>query len=252
MSVMRSSLIPGLIATLKYNENRQQERLRLFETGQVFASQAEEFSQPTRIAGLLSGRRFPDNWSNSSELVDFFDAKGDVETLLSLTRNGKEFRFTPGTHPAMHSGQCAELREHDRLVGHVGAIHPSLRRELGLNGDVFLFELQLQVLLHRQIPLASALSRFPEVTRDLAILVNNATPAADILASVRENAGEFLTDLRLFDVYQGDAIEIGKKSLALGLTWQHPSRTLNDDEVNEIISCCIKALEDTFDAGLRN
>ncbi len=252
MSVMRPSLIPGLVATLKYNENRQQERMRLFETGLVFAARDDGFSQPSHIAGLLSGRRVPINWSNSNELVDFFDAKGDVETLLSLSGRQDQFGFVPGRHPAMHDGQCAEIRHQGRVIGHIGVVHPSIRRDLDLTGNVVVFELEMQVLLDRRIPAATPLSRFPEVSRDLAILVNNATSAADILASVRENAGEFLTDLRLFDVYQGDAVEVGKKSLALGLTWQHPSRTLNDDEINEIISCCIKALEENFEAGLRN
>jgi phenylalanyl-tRNA synthetase beta chain len=252
MSVMRPSLLPGLITTLKYNENRQQERLRLFETGQAFEAKGDEFSQPERIAGLISGRRMPNNWSNNPDLVDLYDIKGDVETLLSLTRSEQEFSFVPGKHPAMHSGQCAELRHNGGLIGHVGAIHPAIKREMGLNSNVFLFELELKELVRRLIPAASPLSRYPEVSRDLAILVNNETSAADILASVRENAGDFLTDLRLFDVYQGDAVEIGQKSLALGLTWQHPSRTLNDEEVNEIIACCIKALEDKFEARLRN
>ena len=252
MSVMRTSLLPGLVATLKYNENRQQERMRLFESGQAFSEQDEGFAQPTMLAGLVSGSKMPESWCNSSEIVDFYDVKGDVESLLSLGGREAGFSFVPGQHSAMHGGQCAEIRQNGKTVGYLGAIHPSIKRELGLNSGIYLFELSLDVLLDRQIPAAGTLSRFPEVTRDLAILVNNETSAADILASVRENAGECLSDLRLFDVYQGDAVETGKKSLALGLTWQHPSRTLNDDEVNEIIACCIKALEEKFEAGLRN
>jgi len=252
MSVMRTSLLPGLVATLQYNENRQQERMRLFETGQAFSAQDGEFDQPTMLAGLVSGSKMPKNWSNSSEKCDFYDVKGDIESLLGLGAREASFSFLPGQHSAMHSGQCAVILQNGIAIGHVGAIHPSIKRELDLNTDVFLFELPLEPLLTRQIPAANPLSRYPEVTRDLAILVDNATSAADILASVSENAGECLADLRLFDVYQGDAVETGKKSLALGLTWQHPSRTLNDDEVNEIIACCINALEEKFAARLRN
>jgi phenylalanyl-tRNA synthetase beta chain len=251
MSVMRTSLLPGLVATLRYNENRQQERLRLFENGQVFLPGAGKISQPAMLGGLISGSRYPDKWSNSREINDFFDVKGDVESLLDLGGQGADFSFVPASHPAFHSGQCAEIRLQGRRVGYLGAMHPSIRRELGLNQQVFYFELRLDAVLTRQIPVARPLSRYPEVSRDLAILVNIATPSADILASVYENAGECLTDLRIFDVYQGDAIESGKKSIALGLTWQHPSRTLNDDEVNEIIACCIKALEEKFEARLR-
>lgn len=252
MSVMRSSLLPGLVATLRYNENRQQDRLRLFETGQVFSPSGAGFSQPSHLAGLISGRRMPNNWTNSSDSVDFYDAKGDLESLLALSARGDDFHFVPGSHPTLHQGQCAEIRLGDTLIGHIGAIDPSIKRELGLASPVFLFELQVSPLLNRRLPAASPLSRYPEVSRDLAVLVNNETSAADILAVVRDNAGEFLTDLRLFDVYQGDAVEIGKKSLAMGLTWQHPSRTLNDEQVNEIITCCIKALEVNFEARLRN
>jgi phenylalanyl-tRNA synthetase beta chain len=252
MSVMRSSLLPGLVATLKYNENRQQERMRLFETGQVFSELVEGFAQPTMLAGLVSGSQMPKNWSNSNKIIDFYDVKGDIESLLALGASVTGFEFVPSHHTAMHGGQCAEIRHNGKAIGYVGAIHPSIKREMDLNSDVFVFELQLDALLERQIPAARPLSRHPEVTRDLAVLVDNETSAADILASVRENAGDFLTELRLFDVYQGDAVESGKKSLALGLTWQHPSRTLNDDEVNEIIACCIKALEEKFEARLRN
>jgi phenylalanyl-tRNA synthetase beta chain len=252
MSVMRSSLLPGLVATAKYNENRQQERMRLFETGQVFSVMTEGFDQPTMLAGLLSGSKMPKNWSNSNEIVDFYDMKGDIESMLDLGASKVGFEFVPGHHSAMHGGQCAEIRRSGKVIGHVGAIHPSIKREMDLNSDVFLFELFLDELLERRIPTASPLSRHPEVTRDLAVLVDNETSAADILALVRENAGECLTELRLFDVYQGDAVEFGKKSLALGLTWQHPSRTLNDDEVNGIIACCINALEEKFEARLRN
>ncbi|MBT8147038.1 MAG: phenylalanine--tRNA ligase subunit beta, partial [Gammaproteobacteria bacterium] len=202
--------------------------------------------------GLVSGIRMPKSWTNNSKIADFYDVKGDVESLLNLGAWEVEFEFVAGQHNAMHGGQCAEILHSGKVVGHLGAIHPSIKRELDLNSDVFLFEIALDVLLSRQIPCSKILSKFPEVSRDLAILVNNETSAADILASVRENAGDCLTDLRLFDVYQGDAVETGKKSLALGLTWQHPSRTLNDDEVNEIIACCIKALEEKFEAGLRN
>jgi len=252
MSVMRTSLLPGLLATAKYNENRQQNRLRLFEVGQVFLPEGDEYRQPTRIAGLLGGNKMPENWSNNKELNDFFDIKGDVESLLSLGGSPAQFHFTAGRHPALHGGQCAQIRRDQRLVGYVGAVHPAIARQLDLNGDVLVFELELSAIQPRRIPAATPLSRFPEVSRDLAVLVDNETSAADILAVVRENAGEYLSDLRLFDVYQGDAIGSGKKSLALGLTWQHPSRTLNDDEVNEIIAFCIKALEEKFDARLRN
>ena len=252
MSTMRSSILPGLLSTLRYNENRQQDRIRLFESGQVFRQVDGGLQYPTMITGLIYGEKYPDNWNNNKEMCDYFDVKGDVESLLSFSRTEAEFSFQSATHPAFHNGQCAEVRKRDEHVGFIGAIHPRLQRDLGISSAVFMFELDLAHLLPRVLPKARTLSRFPEVNRDLAILVSNETQSAEILAAVYENAGEYLSNLRIFDVYQGDAIEKNKKSIALGLTWQHPSRTLNDDEVNAIIINCIKALEEQFNASLRN
>jgi phenylalanyl-tRNA synthetase beta chain len=252
MATMRSSILPGLLSTLQYNENRQQDRLRMFEAGQVFHIENKKIKHTTRIAGLISGYRLPNNWNNNKELCDYFDVKGDVESLLAFSRSASDFSFTTTNHPTFHSGQCAEIRKDDQLIGYVGALHPRLQRDLGISTPAFLFELDLDQILPRVLPNAETLSRFPEVNRDLAILVSNETQATEITAAVYENAGEYLTDLRIFDVYQGDAIEKSKKSIALGLTWQHPSRTLNDEEINAIIINCIKALEEQFNASLRN
>jgi phenylalanyl-tRNA synthetase beta chain len=157
----------------------------------------------------------------------------------------------PLQHPALHGGQSASIEQAGKRLGVLGALHPALQRRLELNHPVFLFELDLDELQQRGLPVAKDLSRFPEVSRDLAFVVGNETPAAEILRLLRENAGEFLTDLRIFDVYQGDAVGKNKKSVALGLTWQHPSRTLSDDEINTIITNCVKALEQQFNANLR-
>jgi len=253
MSVMRQSLLPGLLSTLKYNENRQQERIRIFETGLAFIRKADgAIDQPSRIAGLISGTRFPDNWNNNKELYDLYDVKGDIETLFAQSMQGGQLEFLPATHPVMHPGQCAEIKLAGASIGYLGALQPMLAADLELSQQVFLFEIDLPSLLTRSVPKVKNLSKYPEVSRDLAILVNTETRAADILRLVYENAGENLSDIRIFDVYQGDAVEKGKKSIALGLTWQHPSRTLNDAEITSIIDNCIKALEQKFNASLRN
>lgn len=248
MSVMRSSLLPGLLSALKYNENRQQERLRLFESGLVFASVED---QPAMLAGLISGEKYPNNWSNNKEIVDFYDVKGDVEALLNLSGPNVRYEFVQAQHSCLHDGQCARVERGGKTVGHVGALHPAIHRELGLTGQVYLFELSLAELQQRPLPVATKLSIYPEVSRDLAILVDAVVPAEAISAVVRKHAGEQLSDLRIFDVYQGDAIEKSKKSLALGLTWQHPSRTLSDEDINSIIGKCVNALESEFNANLR-
>lgn len=252
MAVMRSSILPGLISTLQYNENRQQERIRIFETGLVFQQNGEEISQKAMLSGLVSGSKLPINWNNNKELSDFYDVKGDVELLIALGLEPERYSFAPAEYACFHSGQCARVEKEGAVVGHIGALHPAIQRKLGLAGNCYLFELALEPLQQRRLPIATALSKFPEVGRDLAILIDEKHSSASILANVRENAGEHLTGLRIFDVYQGDAVAKDKKSIALGLTWQHPSRTLSEDDVSAIIRNCVNGLQDKFNANLRN
>jgi phenylalanyl-tRNA synthetase beta chain len=253
MSVMRTSILPGLLSTAVYNRNRQQERLRLFEAGMVFIPAEGKTTQEVTVAGLISGERLPANWSNNKELYDFFDAKGDVEQLLSLGGKSGQFTFAAADRLPFHPGRCAEVLDSSgQSIGFVGALHPQIQRELGLPGNVYLFELRLQALEKAILPSAKGLSQYPSVSRDLAIVVDESVPAGEILSVMRAQAGENLTNLRLFDVYQGDAVAKNKKSLALGLTWQHPSRTLSDQEVNAIISSCVNALHEQFNANLRD
>ncbi|MEX2468748.1 MAG: phenylalanine--tRNA ligase subunit beta [Pseudohongiellaceae bacterium] len=253
LSLMRTSLLPGLVSTLRYNQNRQQERVRLFECGQVYRQDGEDIVQENRLAGLLQGARQPENWAGDGEPVDFYDVKATVEALLGQGRRRGQFRFAPAAQLPFHPGRCARISSDDgRLVGHVGALHPAIQRQLGLSGDAYLFELRQEALLEARIPQAAPLSKHPEVSRDLAIIVGEEVLAGDILALVRAHAGEYLTSLRIFDVYQGDAVAKNEKSLALGLTWQHPSRTLSDQEIIAIIGSCINALQEQFNANLRN
>ena len=252
MSAMRSSILPGLLSTLIYNENRQQERVRLFESGLVFRKEAGETRQIAMISGLISGTLMPVNWSNNKELSDFYDVKGDIESLLSLGGDLSSYSFTAATYGCFHSGQCARVEKGGELVGYIGTLHPGIQRKLGIDANTLLFELALGPIQRKSLPKANTLSKFPEVSRDLAIVLNGDLASADILTNVRENAGEYLTKLRIFDVYQGDAVEKGKKSVALGLTWQHPSRTLSDDDINTIISSCVNGLQDKFNAKLRD
>lgn len=252
MAVMRSSILPGLITTLQYNENRQSERIRIFETGLVFEQKDEEIEQKAMLSGLISGSKLPINWSNNKELTDYYDVKGDVELLLALGLEPNRYTFTATEYACFHSGRCARIEKDGDLVGHLGALHPAIQRKLGISGNCYLFELDLAALQERRLPAATALSKFPEVSRDLAVLIDDEHAAADILANVRENAGEHLTKLRIFDVYQGDAVAKDKKSIALGLTWQHPSRTLSEDDINTIISNCVNGLQDKFNANLRD
>jgi len=252
MAAMRASLWPGLVKAVEHNLNRQQSRVRLFESGLRFVGQLDELKQEPMLAGVITGSRLPESWAHGRDSVDFFDAKADVEALLAAAGDAASFAFVPGEHSALHPGQTARIERDGRLVGYLGAIHPELAKTLGLDQPLFLFELLLSEITAGRMPAFKELSRFPEVRRDLALLVDRDVPAQNLLADIREQAGEWLTDLRLFDVYQGKGIDPLRKSLAVGLTWQHPSRTLNDDEVSTATQNILTSLEQRFNATLRN
>jgi phenylalanyl-tRNA synthetase beta chain len=251
MAAMRSSLWPGLIKALEHNLNRQQLRVRLFESGLRFVGQLEGLKQEPMLAGVICGGRLPEGWAHARDNVDFYDVKADVEALLASAGAGASFAFVPGEHAALHPGQTARIERDGRLVGYLGAIHPELSKALGLDQAVFMFELVLGEITQGVMPKFQELSKFPEVRRDLALLVGRDVPAQDLLGSIRETAGEWLTDLKLFDVYHGKGIDPDRKSLAVGLTWQHPSRTLNDDEVSTTTQNILTSLEQRFNATLR-
>ncbi|MBR9829886.1 MAG: phenylalanine--tRNA ligase subunit beta [Oceanospirillales bacterium] len=251
MAVMRTTLWPGLAKALQYNQHRQQSRVRLFETGQRFVPTADELIQENVIAGIIAGGRDAEGWSAGNDKVDFFDAKGDLESLLALGGCGAQFSFAAGRHVALHPGQTARIERNGETVGYIGALHPSLVKQLDLNGPVYLFEVTLDAVTGGKLPRFSSLSKFPESRRDLAVVADQATAFDDIRSVVAETAGEFLKQVTLFDVYQGQGIEPGRKSLALGLTWQHPSRTLNEDEINSAVSTVVSALRERCGATLR-
>jgi phenylalanyl-tRNA synthetase beta chain len=251
MSVMRPSILPGLLSTLGYNLNRQRERVRLFEEGLVFERQDGAITQTRRIAGLVYGSQNPVAWNQPKQTVDFYDIKGAVESLLNLGLGAAAHEFVKGEHSALHPGQCAEVRFKGEPIGFVGALHPRLQRHFGFASTAYLFELETAALVEGRLPSASALSRYPEVSRDLAVVVSAETAAGDLASCIRVNAGGDLTGLTTFDVYEGAGVGEGRKSIAFGLTWQHPSRTLSDEEISAIIAKCIRALESEFNAELR-
>ncbi|EPC04328.1 phenylalanyl-tRNA synthetase [Litchfieldella anticariensis FP35 = DSM 16096] len=252
MAVMRASLFPGLIKALEHNLNRQQSRVRLFESGLVFRGDLDDLEQIPMLGGLACGLREPEGWSSGREMVDFYDVKGDLESLLASGGNASAWRFEPGQHSSLHPGQTARVLYRGDDVGWIGTLHPAVRAELGLKVDAILFEVRLDALTQGCLPSFVPLSRFPEVRRDLALLVEESLPVQSLLDCLREQAGEWLTELRLFDIYQGKGVAEGYKSVALGLTWQHPSRTLNDDEINQLVDAIVTESGQRFGARLRS
>ena len=252
MSVMRLSLWSGLIQALQYNQNRQQNRVRLFESGLTFKRGSEGIIQIPKLAGVISGPRMPEGWSQEKGLVDFFDLKGDVEALLELGGNVGNYSFVSTEHPALHPGQSAQIVSNNgKVIGLIGALHPSIEKKLNLTGTAYLFELDLKLIEQGKLAKFEELSKFPEIRRDLAIIVDKSIRLTGIVKVIKEEAGKWLTDLTLFDQYEGKGITEGRKSLALGLTWQNRSRTLKDEEISLLVDNIINNLEKQFNAELR-
>lgn len=259
LSVMRTNLWAGLVQTAVHNIKRQQPRVRLFETGLSFVPQPgkdpsnldESLVQDPKLAMLLTGTRTEQSWSEGDQNVDFFDLKGDFESLIARTGSQARYSFVPAEHPSLQPGQTASIQLDGIAVGWIGALHPNLSKPLGLKQAVYLLEISLKAVRQVEVPAFKPLSKFPEMRRDLALVVTDATPVADVMTLIREKAGDYLTKLNLFDIYQGKGIDPDAKSLALGLTWQHPSRTLNEEEVNEAVDNVLAHLADRIDAQLR-
>lgn len=251
MSVMRTTLWAGLLQTVVYNQNRQVERLRLFELGRRFLPRADGLVQEPVLAGVVTGPAVAPQWGATSRAADFFDAKADVEALLALTGRAQDYRFRAARHPALHPGMTAEILFAGHHAGWIGMLHPELGVRLGLVQGVGLFELALPAMQEGKVPVYRDISRFPAIRRDLAVVVDETMPAETVLECVSRMAGNLLVNLELFDEYRGKGIDSGRKSLALGLTLQDSSRTLKDSEIEDLLARVVTALETEFGARLR-
>ncbi|GGE64012.1 phenylalanine--tRNA ligase subunit beta [Shewanella carassii] len=255
MSAMRLSMFTGLLSAVGYNQARQQGRVRLFETGLRFIPDAQAESgvrQQAMLGAVIAGPQSDEHWSMESKTVDFFDLKGDLEAIIGLTVSEAEFSFKGALHPAMHPGQCAEILRNDRVIGYIGAVHPSLEKPFGLNGKTIVFELELDALLQAKLPQAQAVSKFPANRRDIAIVVDEEVAAGEVMTLIRKVGGNQLVGLNLFDVYRGKGVEQGKKSLAIALTLQDNTRTLEEKEIAEMVDTVVSALKSEFNASLRD
>ncbi|MEP2619576.1 MAG: phenylalanine--tRNA ligase subunit beta [Marinomonas sp.] len=253
MGVMRPSLIPGLVKAYLYNQNRQQSRVRLFETGRRFIGSVEaleDLDQQQQISGLIAGSRHPEAWYHGSEKVDFYDLKAHVEALFELNDGGQP-TYERSTCEFLHPGRSADIYIDGQFVGLMGELHPQLSKTLGANQPIYVFDIALNAVLNATLPEYKAVSRFPEVRRDLALLVDRSVPVSELERVIVGSAGEGFKNVLVFDVYQGQGIDEAKKSVALGLTWQHPSHTLSDEEVNNSVEQTVTALAEQLGAVVR-
>lgn len=251
MSVMRTNLWSGLVNALLYNQNRQQNRVRLFEVGLRFILQENQLQQQRMLSGLVCGSVMPEQWNIPARPVDFFDLKGDLQTIFQLTFASETFIFKPSQHQALHPGQTAAIYRENKWIGIMGAMHPAVIQRLGIQGRPLLFELLLDPMELASLPKFAEISKFPEIRRDLAILVDRSIPVQRIQDTIKEVANELLKSVTVFDVYQGKGIASDRKSIALALTMQHVSRTLVDEEVADLMERVIVTLKNQFAAELR-
>ena len=255
MSAMRVSLLSGLLGAVLYNQNRQQNRVRLFETGLRFVPDANaEFGvrQEFVLAGVITGTAKSECWTGKAETVDFFDLKGDLESILSLTEVGNRVKFVAKAYSALHPGQSAAIELDGKEIGFIGTIHPLIAQKLGLNGKAVVFEILWDAIANRRVVQAKEISKFPANRRDLALVVADSVPAGDIIEACKQAGGEKLTQVNLFDVYQGIGVASGHKSLAISLTIQDNEKTLEDDEINAVISAVLNEVKQRFNAELRD
>ncbi|HAV3876103.1 TPA: phenylalanine--tRNA ligase subunit beta [Acinetobacter baumannii] len=252
LAVMRSTLLSSLIPCVQYNLNRQQSRVRFFELGLRFdyqnANSIQDLMQIPTLALVAVGSREPESWHAKPQPMDFFDFKGEVEEILAAGRVKVE--YVRSERPWLHPGQSAEILVDGQSIGYLGRLHPSLENELDLS-TTWVAELDQAAVLQSYVSNFTELSRFPSVRRDIALLISDNINVRDIQQLIEKTGGELLDSTWLFDVYTGQGVEEGKRSLAFALLWQHPSRTLEDAEIKSGMDNIIQVLENTYQATLR-
>lgn len=248
MSVMRSTLAGGLIDSLARNVSRQQTRVRLFELGRCFMTEASgAYRQPVRVGAIAYGDARHEQWGLPARRADFYDVKGDVEALLAP----RQVEFRPAGHPALHPGKSASIVCAGRPAGWIGELHPRWQRKYDLPLAPILFELEYEAISERELPAYNEISRFPVVRRDIAAEVDEAISYQAIWESLRQNQPAIVTEIALFDIYRGTGVEKGKKSLAFRVLLQDTRKTLTDAEVESAVSQLRQVLQQQFNAKLR-
>jgi len=247
LDAMRSTLLGGLIDTLRTNANRKQERVRIFEVGRCFFRDGESYGQPLRIGALAAGPALPEQWAVPKRGVDFFDVKADIEALAAPNPVITE----AAEHPSLHPGRSARVRIAGEAAGWLGELHPRLVRHFELPSPPIVFELDLAALSGQSVPVAAPVSKLPVVRRDLAVVLDEAIPAQAVLEALDAVKPPFVDRFGIFDVYRGPGIDPGKKSLAILVLIQDTARTLTDAEIDATVAGLLRELQSRFKAMLR-
>lgn len=262
LDVMRTSLVTGLIDSLRFNLNRKAERVRIFECGRVFHKQADAkadllevagIRQPIKLALLAYGARYAEHWSDSKRLVDFFDLKGDLESVIGTDRfQCRKWVDSEKLPPCLHPTQSAVIEVAGKHAGWIGVLHPQLQQSLELSSAPVLAELAIWALTDKLMPSPAAPSKFPPVVRDLAFVVNQDLASEELAAGLKRLGGTRLVNLTLFDEYRGKGLKDNEKSLAFRLRFQDTERTLEESEVQGLLQQMIEGMQSACDARLRS
>jgi len=252
LAVMRTSLIGGLLNTCLYNLRRQQSELALFETGLVFHQLQDDLKQNRKLALVLTGDRTGEHWDQKAVTADFFDLKGTVEQLLQVGSNQNNYIWQRAENNMLHPGQSASIWSENKEIGFLGTLHPAVSKQFGFKQTVLVAELDLEPLLMGSVAKFETLSKFPSVRRDLSILVAEEISAEEIIQVVKSSDTEILRSAHIFDLYTGEGVKKGLKSIALGLILQGFSRTLDEQEIESVRTNIISALEQKLDATIRD
>jgi phenylalanyl-tRNA synthetase beta chain len=257
LAVLRSSLLPGLIGVARENLRRQQQRVRVFEIANRFVLEGNDggkggrFREQKMLAGLALGSRLPEQWGVAATPVDFYDIKGDLSALLALGGGGEEFLFEPAAQGYLHSGRGARIVRDGVGIGYLGELHPRLVRALELTYAPLLYEVDYLAAFRANLAQFREVSRFPQIRRDISFTVPVDVAFATLSERVSVAAGSLLKQLSAFDVYQGKGVELGRKSIALGLILQDLSRTLTDDDADRVVQAVLQDLSSNLDARIR-
>jgi phenylalanyl-tRNA synthetase beta chain len=254
--ILRTTLLGNTLEVIAYNINRKVDDVKVFEMGTVFLPKdlplTELPIENQMLVGAITGKRYPTAWNQGRDIVDFYDLKGTVETLLQ-DLGIANYRFAPSEHPSLHPGKTAAIFAGDTEIGVLGEVHPLVQEAFGLSKQVYLFELSVDSLIAAAalIPQYQALPKYPAITRDLALLVDNAIPATRIISTIQKAGGSLLKEVTIFDVYTGEQVPTGQKSIAFALVYQAQDRTLTDKEIEEVQKSILGELSSSLKAQIR-
>ncbi len=247
-AIMRTTLLPGMMETIKYNLRRQNDSIKMFETGHVF-HQKETIVEDQKIMAICTGKRNPEHWGMVKEAIDFYDLKGDLESLLENTKSN--YNFDKSTHSFLHPGRQANVVLAGKTIGWIGQIHPETCRRIGIKKDVYAFELSQFYIQQTSLPLFEDISKFPSVRRDIAMVVDNAISYQQIKDIITDNINKYLVDIVVFDQYQGENIGQNKRSLAVGLVLQQNNSTFEDKDVDKLMTKVLNSIQDKLGVEIR-